>query len=217
MFISMFTNYVWCHRCLSQCLLIMMSLVVIWQVFFWFSFQLKGSPLWIPQTAAGTTHLHNLANKILREGLALSTRRTYAAGQKRYYSFCTATKCHPLPTKEATLVLFSTHLAANNTLLYNQGVLISNQAAPCVSRIPWTFQSPAHTQVTTGFKGHQETPGSIPPWDSHVYLSLATLWSRSRRSDCNSLIHIPILWCGHLAALPFLGSWEWTNSLSPVK
>jgi len=69
----------------------------------------------MPQVAAGITHLHNLANKFLREGLASSTRRTYAAGQKRYYSFCTATKCHPLPTKEATLVLFSTHLAANNT------------------------------------------------------------------------------------------------------
>ena len=74
-----------------------------------------GCLLWMSKPAAGTTHLHNLANKFLREGLASSTRSTYAAGEKRFYSFCTATKCHPLPASEATLVLFSTHLAATNT------------------------------------------------------------------------------------------------------
>jgi len=54
---------------------------------------ITGFLAWTSQSTSDTTYLQTLANKFLTEGLAHSTRSTYAAGQKRFYGFCTATKC----------------------------------------------------------------------------------------------------------------------------
>jgi len=69
------------------------------------------------------------------------------------------------------------------------------------SWFPWSLQSPAHTQITTGFKGHQETPGLIPPY---VYLSQAISWSRSRKSCWRNLIHTPIWVTCYIAFFGFI-------------
>lgn len=65
--------------------------------------------------SSGTAHLTSLANELFKEGLASSTRSTYAAGQRRFRNFCRYLKCSPVPSTEATLVLFVTHLAETNT------------------------------------------------------------------------------------------------------
>ena len=61
-----------------------------------------------------TTHLTSLTNELFRDGLASSTRNTYSAGQQQFYSFCRFIKCCPVPSTEATLVLFVSHLAEFN-------------------------------------------------------------------------------------------------------
>ena len=45
------------------------------------------------------------------QGLALSTRKCYTAGQLRYITFCNQSKRTPIPTTEITLLLFIAHLA----------------------------------------------------------------------------------------------------------
>ena len=59
-------------------------------------------------------HLHTMANQFFRDGLAAFTTNTYSTAQERFINFCTATKFHPVPATEATLVLFATHLATGN-------------------------------------------------------------------------------------------------------
>ena len=54
------------------------------------------------------------ARQFLEGGLAATTRTTYAAGIRRYTSFCKATNLRTLPTSESTLILFVTHLATGN-------------------------------------------------------------------------------------------------------
>ena len=55
-----------------------------------------------------------MARQFFRAGLATSTRNTYNAAQQRFLKFCSATKSHPIPATEATLTLFTTHLASIN-------------------------------------------------------------------------------------------------------
>ena len=45
-------------------------------------------------------------------GVAESTLRFYAAGKKRYLTFCSQFNCRPLPVTEATLLRFTAHLAS---------------------------------------------------------------------------------------------------------
>jgi len=54
------------------------------------------------------------AQKLLQNGLAKSSRSTYAAGGKRFLNFCKAVKLRPIPASERALTLFSTHLAMSN-------------------------------------------------------------------------------------------------------
>ena len=58
--------------------------------------------------------LLNKADKFLRDGLAASSRTTYAAGQGRYIHFCNTAKVPATPATEYTLILFITHLASTN-------------------------------------------------------------------------------------------------------
>jgi len=52
--------------------------------------------------------------RFFEAGLASTTRATYAAGIRRYTSFCKATKLRILPTYESTLILFVAHLATGS-------------------------------------------------------------------------------------------------------
>ena len=54
------------------------------------------------------------ADEFLRDGLAASSRTTYAAGQGRYFHFCNTDKVLVTPATEYTLILFITHLASTN-------------------------------------------------------------------------------------------------------
>ena len=47
-------------------------------------------------------------------GTSPATQRSYLAGLKRYTTFCSQAKLKPMPTTEAILLLFVTHLASQN-------------------------------------------------------------------------------------------------------
>ena len=51
-------------------------------------------------------------------GTSSTTQRSYLVGLKRYTTFCSQAKLIPIPTTEATLLLFVTHLA-NQNLAYS--------------------------------------------------------------------------------------------------
>ena len=55
-----------------------------------------------------------MAQKYYVNGLASTTRSTYAAGQHRFTTFCMAINAKPIPTTERVLSLFVTHLATGN-------------------------------------------------------------------------------------------------------
>ena len=55
-----------------------------------------------------------MAQQYYNNGLAPTTRSTYAAGQQRYTVFCRSINVHPIPATEQILVLFATHLATTN-------------------------------------------------------------------------------------------------------
>ena len=55
-----------------------------------------------------------MAQKYYVNGLASTTRSTYAAGQYRFTTFCLAINAEPIPTTERVLSLFVTHLATDN-------------------------------------------------------------------------------------------------------
>jgi len=71
------------------------------------------------------TLLHRKAAHFLTNGLALSTRTTYIAGQHRYLNFCQAIKAIPIPASEQTLLLFATHLADSSITYSTIKVYIS--------------------------------------------------------------------------------------------
>ena len=55
-----------------------------------------------------------MAQQFYKDGLAPTTRGTYAAGQQRYTAFCKSINAQPMPTTEQLLILFATHLATSN-------------------------------------------------------------------------------------------------------
>lgn len=55
-----------------------------------------------------------MAQKYYVNGLASTTRSTYAAGQYRFTTFCLAINAEPIPMTERVLSLFVTHLATGN-------------------------------------------------------------------------------------------------------
>jgi len=69
---------------------------------------------WTPRPKATIANLTILAKNFFTEGLAPLTRQTYAAGQQRFWYFCTSLRCYPAPSSENILVLFATHLVPSN-------------------------------------------------------------------------------------------------------
>ena len=67
-----------------------------------------------PHVSHSQGQLLTSAQHFFEAGLASTTRATYAAGIRRYTSFCKATKLRILPTSESTLILFVTHLATSS-------------------------------------------------------------------------------------------------------
>ena len=72
------------------------------------------TPLLPTVNATDYKGLLNKFQHLLRDGLAMSSRNTYAAGQGRYINFCKSAKVPAIPTTEYTLILFVTHLATAN-------------------------------------------------------------------------------------------------------
>ena len=58
--------------------------------------------------------LQRKAAQFLTDGLATTTRATYATGQQRFAAFCQTIHAYPVPASEHTLILFATHLATSN-------------------------------------------------------------------------------------------------------
>ena len=70
-----------------------------------------------PPFTSGTIDYKGLLNKaqdLFRDGLAVSSRNTYAASQGKYTNFCKSARVPAIPTTEYTLILFVTHLATSN-------------------------------------------------------------------------------------------------------
>ena len=61
-----------------------------------------------------TTDPQHKAAEFLTNGLELSTRTTYTAGQQRLANFCWEISVTPMSASEESLILFATHLAASN-------------------------------------------------------------------------------------------------------
>ena len=108
-------------------------------------------------------HLRILASQFFRDGLASSTRSTYNAGQQKFINFCASAKVYPVPTTEATLMFFSTHLAAMNISYATIKVYLAHscQIPSCVSRwplhdhfmtTPWPLQPSTHATTPAGIK-----------------------------------------------------------------
>ena len=60
------------------------------------------------------SYLHHMAQQYYNNGLAPTTRSTYATGQPRYTAFCRSISVHPIPAAEQILKLFATHLTTTN-------------------------------------------------------------------------------------------------------
>jgi len=58
-----------------------------------------------PQKQLDTTLLYHNAAEFLRNGLAVNTRSTYIAGQRRYQNFCRAINATSILTSEQMLLL----------------------------------------------------------------------------------------------------------------
>ena len=72
--------------------------------------------LWCRYTPAlpNRDDLQFKAQHFFNNGLAANTRYTYSTSQQRFKTFCQAINASTLPTYEATLTLFITHLATEN-------------------------------------------------------------------------------------------------------
>ena len=60
------------------------------------------------------SYLHRMAQQYYNNGLASTTRSTYATGQQRYTAFCRLINVLPTPATEQILILFATHLITTN-------------------------------------------------------------------------------------------------------
>ena len=83
-----------------------------------------------------TTELRHKAVQFLANGLATTTRATYAAGQQRFTAFCQTINASPIPATEHILLLFATHLATSNIA---QGLHLRHPTHACVSRTTRTI------------------------------------------------------------------------------
>ena len=63
-------------------------------------------------TTVDLPFLYHQAQYYYANSLAINTRSTYSTGQLRFQSFCRTIKASCMPTSEATLILFATHLAS---------------------------------------------------------------------------------------------------------
>ena len=176
-----------------------------------------------------TTHLTSLANELFRDGLASSTRSTYSAGQQRFYSFCRSIKCCPVPSTEATFVLFVSHLAESNIAYATIKVYLAAVRQLHVStglHVQFSLQlTPRLQQVLRGIKKRQAVhhPTRVRlPITIHIMKNIKDALSREPDSYNNTM-----LWAACCMAffgfmrvgeftIPAKGSYEKTTHLSPA-
>ena len=56
-------------------------------------------------------HLANIANGLISNSLAPSSRKTYSSAQSRYLSFCSHMRINPIPATQRQLILFAADLS----------------------------------------------------------------------------------------------------------
>ena len=98
-------------------------------------------------------------------GTSPVTQRSYLAGLKHYTTCCSQAKLKPMPTTEATLLLFVTHLASQNltytTIKVYLAAIRSAHVAAGKHKIFEQQLTPRLLQVMKGI--HKQTAISNPP------------------------------------------------------
>ena len=158
--------------------------------------------------------LLNKADKFLRDGLAASSRTTYAAGQGRYIHFCNTAKVPATPATEYTLILFITHLASTNICYATIKVYLSAIRHMHVYR-GWHNHfnqqlTPRLQLILRGIRKHQSSthvPRVRLPITVQILHSIRRLLSQKPKSYATTMLWVA---CS-LAFFAFLRVSEFTN------
>jgi len=131
-----------------------------------------------PQEQLDTTLLHHKAAEFFRNGLAVNTRSTYIAGQRRYQNFCRAINATSIPTSEQTLLLFATHLADSNITystikLYVSAIRHMHVTEGCHEE----FYSQLTPQVQLALKGIQKSQATSQTQRTRLPITLEIMHS----------------------------------------
>ena len=132
------------------------------------------------------SQLGDLVQYYLQASLAASTKRTYAAGQRRYLSFCSNTKVAPLPTLEITLCKFVAFLAHENVKHQTIKTYLSavrNLQITAGHGDPFQQSMPLLEYVLRGIKSDQAKKSPSPrrtrlPIMSEIMLKIRSAWEK---------------------------------------
>ncbi len=130
-------------------------------------------------------NLGQLVQHYLRCSLAPSTRRTYAAAQRRYLEFCGRARLPPLPTSETTLCSFAAAMAGEGLKHKSiKGYLsaVRNLQIMSGQGDPFDSQMPLLDYVLRGIKSEQAKHGPAKrerlPITPTVLLKLRAVWAK---------------------------------------
>ena len=139
--------------------------------------------------------LLNKAQELFRDGLATSSRNTYAAGQARYINFCKSARVPATPATEYTLTLFVAHLATANI---SQGTIKVYLSAIRHMHVSKGLHNQFNQQLTPriqlilrGIKKHQastHSPRIRLPITIQILHSIRRLLSQKPRSHANTML-----------------------------
>ena len=98
-------------------------------------------------------------------GTSPATQRSYLAGLKHYATFCSQAKLKPMPTTEAALLLFVTHLASQNLAYTTIKVYLATvQSAHVAAGKHKIFEEQLTPRLLQVMKGiYKQTAISNPP------------------------------------------------------
>ena len=139
--------------------------------------------------------LESFAASLLENGLASSTRRTYASGQKSYLSFCSRARLAPLPSRESILCLFVAWLAASGVAVATIKVYLSGVRQLHISSgfaNPFQKEMPRLNLVLRSYRRSGSAvaarrPQRLPITPA-ILRSLHTVWNRNKGSYKSRLL-----------------------------
>ena len=144
-----------------------------------------------PPDQPDTMELRHKAVQFLANGLATTTRATYAAGQQRFAAFCQTFNASPIPATEHTLLLFATHLATSNIAHTTIKVYISAIRHVHVSAgLHAKFNSQLAPRLQLILKGIQRNQSISPPQEL-IYQLPYKLCNPSTTCSSTNPIHMP--------------------------